>query len=159
MTNNDILRRIRYTFDFSDTEMIEIFQMGGVQVTRSDISNWLKKEDDSQFDDLSDEPFAYFLNGFIVKKRGKREGPMPIAEKRLTNNLIFRKLKIALNIIDNDIIEIMKLANFRLGKHELSAFFRNPKQKQYRECKNQILRNFIHGMQLKYRVEKNEEKE
>jgi len=139
--------------------MIEIFQMGGVQVTRSDISNWLKKEDDSQFDDLSDEPFAYFLNGFIVKKRGKREGPMPIAEKRLTNNLIFRKLKIALNIIDNDIIEIMKLANFRLGKHELSAFFRNPKQKQYRECKNQILRNFIHGMQLKYRVEKNEEKE
>ena len=72
-------------------------------------------------------------------------------ENRLTNNLIFRKLRIALNLKDDDILEIMGLAGFRLSKHELSAFFRKPGHKNYRVCKQQILRNFLQGMQIKYR--------
>jgi uncharacterized protein YehS (DUF1456 family) len=47
--------------------------------------------------------------------------------------------------------EILELAEFRLSKHELSAFFRKPGHKHYRECKDQILRNFLQGMQIKYR--------
>jgi uncharacterized protein YehS (DUF1456 family) len=43
------------------------------------------------------------------------------------------------------------LRGFRLSKHELSAFFRNPTQPQYRECKDQVLRNFLMGLQMKYR--------
>ena len=68
--------------------------------------------------------------------------------------MIFRKLKIALNLKDEDILEILKLVDLRIGKHELSAFFRNPSQSQYRPCQDQFLRNFLHGMQLKYRIEK-----
>jgi len=48
-------------------------------------------------------------------------------------------------------LEIMDLANLRISKHELSAFFRKPGHKHYRDCKDQILRNFINGVQLKYR--------
>lgn len=150
MTNNDILRRIRYTFDFNDSEMIELFASGGGQVTRAEVSDWLKKEEDPEFKDLGDEHLAMFLNGFINEKRGKKEGEQPAAEKKLNNNTILRKLKIALNLKDEDILEILKLANFLLSKHELSAFFRNPSQSQYRPLKDQILRNFLHGMQIKY---------
>jgi len=154
MNNNDILRRIRYTFDFSDAKMIELFASADMKVTRAEVSNWLKKDDDPDFQGIYDIQLAAFLNGLINDKRGKREGEQAKPEKKLNNNIIFRKLKIALNLRDDDILAILKLVDMRVGKHELSAFFRNPTQKQYRPCKDQILRNFIHGMQVKYRVEK-----
>ena len=151
MTNNDILRRIRYTFDFNDSKMIAIFGLADHQVTRGQISEWLKKEDDPGYRKCSDTQLAIFLNGLISDKRGKKEGSQPKPEKQLTNNIIFVKLKIALNLKAEDILAIMDLANLRISKHELSAFFRRPNHKHYRDCKDQILRNFLKGVQLKYR--------
>ena len=151
MNNNDILRRLRYTFEFNDDKVIEIFSHGGLEVNRSEISDWLKKEDDPAFKGLYDKPLAAFLNGLIILGRGKKEGVEMRPEKKLNNNLVFRKLKIALNLKDEEIIEILSLADFKISKHELSAFFRNPNQSQYRACKDQILRNFIFGLQKKYR--------
>ena len=150
MNYNDIMRRIRYTFDFSDSKMIEIFALGDYEVTRAQVSNWLKKEDDPAFLNLNDHLLAIFLNGFINEKRGKKDGEQAKQEKHLNNNIIFRKLKIALNLKDNDILEILRLAGLTISKHELSAFFRNPRQEQYRLCQDQILRNFLQGMQMKY---------
>jgi uncharacterized protein YehS (DUF1456 family) len=153
MTNNDIIRRIRYIFDFSDSKMIELFAQADLKVTRSQISEWLKKEDDPTCHNLNDYQMAVFLNGLINDKRGKKEGAQPVAEKRLNNNIIFRKLKIALNLKDENILEILDLANFRISKHELSAIFRNPSQNQYRTCNDQFLRNFLVGLQIKYKEE------
>ncbi|WP_266204392.1 YehS family protein [Pontibacter kalidii] len=155
MTKNDILRRIRYTFDYGDAKMMELFGSGGKQVTRAEVSDWLKKEDDPEYKEMEDEQLAAFLNGFINEKRGKKEGPQPEPEQRLNNNVILRKLKIALNLKDEDMLDILLLADFRLSKHELSAFFRNPSQSQYRPLKDQILRNFLHGMQIRYRGQGN----
>ena len=150
MTNNDILRRIRYVFDFNDAKMIKVFGLVENTVTREQISDWLKKDDDPAYKSLSDTQLAIFLNGLIVDKRGKKEGPLPVPEKQLDNNIIFRKLKIALDLKNEEVLEILKLANLRISKHELSAFFRRQNHKHYRVCKDQILRNFLNGMQLKY---------
>lgn len=151
MNNNDVLRRIRYTFDFDDSKMIAIFGLADDQVTREQISDWLKKEDDPAFQECSDTQLSIFLNGLINDRRGKKEGPQPKPEQRLSNNIIFRKLKIALDLKAEDILEILVLANVRISKHELSAFFRKPGHKHYRDCKDQILRNFLKGVQLRYR--------
>lgn len=151
MTNNDILRRIRYTFDFSDSKMMAVFGLADHEVTREQVSNWLKKEDDPAYKSCSDNQMAIFLNGLINDKRGKKEGAQPEPEQRLTNNIIFMKLKIALNLKAEDVLDIMSLADFSMSKHELSAFFRKPGHKHYRECNDQILRNFLKGMQFKYR--------
>jgi uncharacterized protein YehS (DUF1456 family) len=151
VTNNDILRRIRYTFDFSDSKMIAIFGLANLEVTRGQVSDWLKKEDDPAYQNCTDIQLAIFLNGLINDKRGEKEGPQPEPEKRLTNNIIFRKLKIALDLKADDVLDILNLANLRISKHELSAFFRKPDHKHYRNCKEQILRNFLKGLQLKYR--------
>ncbi len=151
MINNDILRRTRYIFDFDDSTMIAIFGLAGHQVTRREISDWLKKEGDPAYQECSDTLLAIFLNGLINKKRGKKEGPQPEPEKRLTNNIIFMKFKIALNLQAEDVLGIMALAHLHISKHELSAFFRKPGHKHYRECKDQIFRNFLKGLQLKYR--------
>ncbi len=153
MTNNDVLRRIRYAFDFSDSKMIALFGLADHQVTREQISDWLKKDDDPAFQECSDTQLAIFLNGMINDRRGKKEGPQPEAEQRLTNNIIFRKLRIALNLQAEDILKILDLAGMRISKHELIAFFRRPDHKHYRECKDQVLRNFLKGVQLKYRAD------
>jgi len=151
VTNNDILRRIRYTFDYHESKMVTIFALADYQVSQEQISNWLKKEDDPAYQNCNDTQLASFLNGLINDRRGKKDGPQPQPEKKLTNNIIFRKLKIALNLKDENILEIMSLAGLSISKHELSAFFRRPDHKHYRDCKDQILRNFLKGMQLKYR--------
>ena len=130
-----------------------IFGLAGLPVSRALISDWLKKEDNPTFPKCSDKQLAIFLNGWIIDRRGKKEGPQPKPETRLTNNIIFRKLKIALNLQADDVLGLMQLANFNISKHELSAFFRKPDNKHYRECKDQILRNFLKGVQLKYHKE------
>ena len=150
MSNNDIFRRLRYIFDWSDNQVIEIFALADFPVSRAQISDWLKKDDDSEFKNMNDNTLAIFLNGFIIYKRGLKEGTRPLAEKRINNNIVLRKLKIALNLKDEDMLAILLLADFRLSRHELSAFFRNPSQDQYRQCNDQVLRNFLMGLQQKY---------
>lgn len=151
ISNNDILRRIRYIFDLGDDDMINIFSEADFVVKRSQVSEWLKKDDDPEKRDISDQYLAAFLNGVINLKRGKKEGRQPIPEKRLNNNLVLRKLKIALNLRDEDIIAIFKLTGAQISKPELSAFFRKPGHQKYRDCQDQYLRNFLKGLQLKYR--------
>ena len=151
MTKNDILRRIRYAFDFNDSKMIAIFGMADHEVTREQVSKWLKKDDDPDFEELADIDLAIYLNGLINDRRGKREGAQPEPEKRVNNNIILRKLKIALDLKAEDILEILTLSDTEISKHELSAFFRKPDHKHFRKCKDQILRKFIDGIQTKYR--------
>jgi uncharacterized protein YehS (DUF1456 family) len=153
MNNNDILRRLRYTFDISDNRMIDLFASGGTEVTRAEISDWMKPEDHEEFQKLVDINLAAFLNGFINDKRGQKEGEQPKPEKSLNNNIILRKLKIALNYKDEDILDVLDLVKFRLSESELSAFFRKPDHQHYRPLKDQILRNFLLGLQLKHRPE------
>ncbi|MCK4980208.1 MAG: DUF1456 family protein, partial [Candidatus Delongbacteria bacterium] len=131
--------------------MIKMFTLADLEVTRAQVSDWLKKEDVEEYQAINDKTFATFLNGFINYKRGKREGEQPEPEKQLNNNIILMKLKIALNLKAEDILDILNLVDMRLGKSELSAFFRKPGHKHFRECKDQILRNFLKGLQIKYR--------
>lgn len=153
MNNNDVLRRLRYIFDLSDAQMIKIFALAGLDVRRGHIVAWTLKDEDPAFEECNDRMLATFLNGLIIEKRGKREGPQPKPELHLTNNLILMKLKIALALQAQDMIEVMDLAGFSLSASELSAFTRRPGHRNYRQCKDQVLRNFLMGLQVKLRGE------
>ncbi|PCH58957.1 MAG: hypothetical protein COC19_08000 [SAR86 cluster bacterium] len=157
MTNNDCLRRIRYIFDFNDTKMMALFALADHTVSRAEISDWLKRDDDPDYQDCSDKMLATFLNGLISEKRGKKPGVQIEPESRLNNNIIFRKLKIALDIQSDEILLMLESNDLTLSKHELSAFFRRPTHKHYRECKDQVLRNFLKGLQLRFRGEDEKE--
>ena len=133
--------------------MITVFAQAELAVTRSQVSNWLKKDDDPEQQSCDDNVLACYLNGLINEMRGKKEGKQPVPEDKLNNNIIFKKLKIALNLKAEDILRIMALVDFTISKHELSAFSRKKGHKHYRECQEQILRNFLHGIQIEYRDE------
>jgi len=151
MTNNDVLRRVRYVFDYDDAKMIAVFALGGREVTRAQVCDWLKSEHDPDEKPCDDPTLAAFLNGLIVEKRGPKPGPQPSPEASLDNNAVFRKLKIALNVEAEEVLRILALGGATISKHELSAFFRKPGHKHHRECKDQILRKFLRGLQLEHR--------
>lgn len=150
MNNNDVLRRLRYAFELDDSTMIKLFGLAAHEVTRAQISDWLKRDDDPEIKQLSDTEMAAFLNGFIVSKRGKQNGKTPEPETKMNNNIMLTKLKIALNLQSEEILALLTLAGLPISKHELSAFFRKNSHKHYRSCKDQILRNFIKGLQMRY---------
>jgi uncharacterized protein YehS (DUF1456 family) len=154
VNNNDVMRRLRYTFNFNDKQMVGLFSSAEVVVTREQISQWLKKDTDSDFVMLYDTQLAQFLNGFINNKRGKKSGPQVAPEKRLTNNIILTKLKIALNLQAEELISLLSEVGFRISKPELSAFTRKVGHQHYRECKDQVLRNLLQAIDKKYHVER-----
>lgn len=165
MTNNDILRRLRYLLNFNDHQMFDVFRLTNPEVDKELVSSWLKSNKEAEEDlenkdelDFCDDIYlASFLNGLIIEKRGRKEGADQEIknEVRLTNNIIFNKLKIAFNLKAEEILEILKLVEFTFSKHELSALFRKPDHKHYRECKDQVLRNFLAGLQVKIRTSEN----
>ena len=153
MKANDCLRRVRYILDLNDHDVIALFAQAEQKVSRAQVIAWMTKDDDPGYREISDEMFATFLNGLINQRRGRKDGPQPKPEKSMNNNLVFRKLKIAFNLQAEEILAILALADLKISKHELSAFFRRPDHQHYRACKDQILRNFLTGLQIKYRGE------
>ena len=154
MINNDVLRRIRYALDLNDATMLEVFALSDLTLSRDDLLSYLKKDDQEGFVVLTNQYMDDFLTGLIAYKRGKLEDK-PEQEKKpavpLTNNSILKKLRIALNFKEEDMLNTLKLADFNISKGELSAFFRQKGHKNYRECGDQIVRNFLQGVTLHYR--------
>lgn len=151
MKANDCLRRLRYILDYKDTKIVAVFARAEQNVALVDVTAWLKKDDDPAFAVCPDIMLAAFLNGLINERRGKQDGPQPVPETSLNNNLVLRKLKIAFNLQAGDILELLATQGVRLSKHELSAFFRRPDHKHYRDCKDQVLRNFLAALQQQFR--------
>ena len=147
--NNDVLRRLRFILDFGDDQMIETFLLGGTEISRKQVSSWLKKDDAPDFLKLEDRKLAAFLNGLIIKKRGAKDGITPRPESRLNNNIVLRKLMIAFSLRSDDVVTVLALADFNMSKSEVGAFFRKPEHRNFRKCMDQVLRNFLHGLQVK----------
>ena len=155
MINNDVLRSIRYMLDLGDAKVVEIVHLvdPAFPLDKADIPALLKKEDAPGAVPCSDALLARFLDGLIVYYRGRDESqpPRPV-EQRITNNLVLKKLRVAFQLKDVDMHEIFAQAGFPLGKPEMTALFRQPGHKHYRPCGDQILRNFLKGLTLRYRT-------
>ncbi len=76
----------------------------------------------------------------------------------MNNNDIFKKLRVALQLRDDQIVEIMQLVDFRISAAELGAFFRTTDHPKYMDCGDQVLRNFLNGLVIHLRGTKEEPK-
>jgi len=154
MTPNDIIRRIRYALNLNDPTMLKIFEQGDHAIDLAGLKNLLKKEDETGYAACSYQLLGDFLDGFIVYKRGKKEaepGQVRRPEPFLTNNAILRKIRIALELKEEDMLGILKLGEAEISSSELTAFFRKKEHKNYKDCGDQFLRSFLNGLALRYR--------
>ena len=151
MINNDILRRLRYTLNYYDSTMADIFVLGGHGITAAAVADFLKKEDEPGYVECGHPEMECFLNGLIIRRRGRKEGaPTPVKNPHviLSNNDILKKLRIALELQEDDMLAIMKHAGVEISSSELSALFRKEGHKHYKDCGDQFLRKFLKGLSV-----------
>lgn len=174
MDNNDILIRLRYALDIRDRDMVEIFKLGGTEVTEEIVRKLLIKSKETyrynnEIDDhheveateenikCKNSTLESFLNGFIIFKRGKQDAKPGQPEKpslknnENPNNILLKKLKIALSLTSEDMIDILKETGVIVTKGELGALLRKEGHKNYKECGDKYARNFLKGLAQKYR--------
>lgn len=150
MTNNDVLRRIRNTFDYSDAQVLAIFAQAEHKVSPEQVACWLENNNQPGYQACPDVDLAAFLNGLINEKRGKKDGPQPAPETEINPNIIFRKLKIAFNLQAEQVLEILDTEGLELTKRELSAFFRNTEHKHYKKCHEAVCWAFVKGLKAAF---------
>lgn len=155
MMNNDVLRSVRYMLNLNNVDMVKIFALTDTAVTPEQIVTWTKKEDEENFKLCPDILMANFLNGLIYFKRGKDESrPTPKVERKMTNNIILKKLRIAFDLKSDDVLEILTSQEFRISMPEITAMMRAPENKNYRECGDQFLRYFLRGLTARLQPKK-----
>lgn len=168
MNPNDILTRLRYALDLKDAEMVEVFKLGGVETSKDDVQAMLAKVKNDEHPEGQENEYVHpvdlmklesFLNGLITFKRGIPEvkpenAPNPFlmsADHSNVNNILLKKVKIALSVTSEDMIAILELAGVTLSKSELSAVLRKEGHRNYKECGDRYARNFLKGLTLWYR--------
>lgn len=152
MINNDVLRSVRYMLDLSDAKVVEIIRLAGLSVEQADVAACLKKDGEPGHAECSDAMLAHFLDGLVIFRRGKDDSqPARPVEARLTNNMVLKKLRVAFELKESDLQEVLQAANFNVSKPELNALFRKPGHHNYRVCGDQLLRNFLKGLTLRLR--------
>jgi uncharacterized protein YehS (DUF1456 family) len=154
MINNDVLRSIRYMLDLGDSKVVEIARLAdpAFVLDKGDVHAFLLREDEPGYLACSDGVLAHFLDGLIVHLRGRDQSlpPRPV-EKRISNNVVLKKLRVAFELKDADMHQIFVDAGFPVSKPELSALFRLPGHNNFRRCGDQMLRNFLKGLTLRVR--------
>jgi uncharacterized protein YehS (DUF1456 family) len=161
MNNNDILRRVRYALNLRDRAMVSIFKDGGINLNVDEVLNLLKKQNEEGFVKCNNKTLEAFLDGLIIAKRGhqdKSEGEKATSPSTQAdfNNLILKKLRIALNLKSDDMLRIFGLAGVYISESELSALFRKKGHKNYKECGDKFIRTFLKGLIIANRGERDE---
>ena len=147
MTHNDVLRSIRYLLHVNDAALADIFRLGQREVSEDEVVAFLKTEEDDGYQACGDKAMAHFLNGLVTYKRGKDESrpPQPV-ELPVTNNTVLKKIRVAFELKDDDLIGLLQKTGLTVSKGELSALFRRPDHRNYRECGDQLLRHLLRGL-------------
>lgn len=161
MNNNDRLLRLRYAIDLKDSDLIKAFELGGVPLTKEEARAVLTKVQDKHEDDaeknvyekaLNNQVFDAFLNGLILLARGpQKEKTAGIAVQqskdiKYINNVLLKKLKIALSMTTEDILAIFAEVELYPSKGEIGAFLRKEGQRNFKPCGDKYMRNFLKGL-------------
>lgn len=149
MNNNDILRQLRSALHLSDDEMVAIYGDAGFAMNPATLQLLMKREDEEGFIPCANPLLAFFLDGLIVHRRGKREpaGEQPTkAPAGLDNNAILKKLRIALDLKEEEMLAIMKRAGMPLTKGDLGPLFHAKGHKRYKACSDLFLQTFLQGI-------------
>lgn len=147
MLSNDIFRSMRYILKSNNHDLVRILALADIEATPDNIATWMTKEDEDGFVRCPDIILSAFLNGLIYDKRGKDESaPALTPERRINNNIVLKKLRIAFSLKTDDILAIMTEQKFRVSMPEITAMMRAPDHKNYRECGDQFMRYFLRGL-------------
>ncbi|PXW91775.1 uncharacterized protein YehS (DUF1456 family) [Streptohalobacillus salinus] len=167
MNNNDLLVRLRYALDLKDEEMVDIFKLGDYLISKETVQRMLTKSNpqsnqtdthtENEYEiDCDYEQLNAFLDGLIIFKRGQQDQAKKAPQKQAltdenVNNVVLKKVKIALTLTSDDMLQLLSEAGVNISSSELSAVLRKEGHRNYKPCGDRYVRNFLKGLALKYR--------
>ena len=149
MHNNEILLRIRDAVSLDDARMVAIFALGGESLDEATTQAMLCDPSEPDAVSCKDASVLCFLDGFILEQRGQSPATDEVSaprSERLTNNVVLKKLRIALQLKEDDVLRILASGGTPLSKRQLGALARKRGNKHYRVCSNEVLTSFLTGL-------------
>lgn len=151
MKYNEIIKRLRYILDIDDQVLLDCFTLGGCDIALADVEGFCRAADDNA-QECTEEQMSRFLDGLILWRRGPSDkgSRNPVA---LNNNVILKKIRIALELEARDLDNAFMLADHEISPHEISALFRKPGTKHYVACSDHVFERLLSGLSLYFRSE------
>ena len=158
ISTNEILYRIKKALNLTNEEMIEAYRLEAYPMEMSRLDSLLRRRQDKNFQLCSYEELGVFLDGLVLLKRGpspKKANEEKTEEEEaveLTNNLILKKLRIALELKEPEVEIIFGLGDTLLTKQQLAALFRKEDHKNFKTCSDELLMAFMDGLDEFYYI-------
>jgi len=152
LKTNDILYKIQKALNLSQEEMLEAYKLADYKMDATHLDSLLKRHQDDGFKLCSYEELGVFLDGFVILKRGPSPKKQNDEAVELTNNLILKKLRIALELKEAETEIIFSLGEAELSKQQLASLFRKEGHKNFKECSDELLMAFLDGLDEFYFV-------
>jgi uncharacterized protein YehS (DUF1456 family) len=148
VTHNDTLDRLRAVLKLTDVQVAECFALAGHTLTSEVLAGLGAQVQGDARTVMTDALLGGFLDGLIIARRGPRPGSGAPREAvaELTHNIVLKKLRIALNLYEEDMLKLFRAGGKTISKGELTALFRKPTHKHYRECDDPLLSVFLEGI-------------
>jgi uncharacterized protein YehS (DUF1456 family) len=147
ISTNEILYRVKKALTLSTKEIVNAYTLVEFTMSESHLDSLLKRRQEKGFMLCSYEELGLFLDGLVVLKRGpspKKQDEDEVID--LTNNLILKKLRIALELKEAETEIIFGLADITLTKQELKSLFRKEGHKNFKPCSDSLLMAFLDGL-------------
>jgi len=147
MQINDILFKIKTALSLKNSDIVKLYSLVNYNITEERIDNILKRRQDQGYEEATYEELGLFLDGLVVLKRGENPKKSESDEVvELTNNLILKKLRVAMNLKESELVIVFALAEVTLSKRQIGSLFRKEGGKNFKVCSDELLMAFIEGL-------------
>ena len=131
----------------SNSELIEAYSLVDYSMKNERLENILKRRQDQGYEEANYEELGIFLDGLVLLKRGASDRVSTIEEAvALSNNLIMKKLRVALELKEAELVIVFALAEITLTKRQIGALFRKEGTKNFKYASDELLMAFIEGL-------------
>ena len=147
MKINDILYKIKTALSLDNETILEIYKLVEYEMSEEHLINILKKHQDKDYEDATYEELGLFLDGLVILKRGpsdKVQDEDTVIE--LTNNLILKKIRVAMELKESELVILFALAEVTLTKRQIGSLFRKEGTKNFKACSDELLMAFLDGL-------------
>ena len=147
MNTNDVLYKIQKALKLSSEDILKAYELESYNMDKTHLDALLKRQQEKDSKLCSYEELGVFLDGLVTFKRGpspKKADTTEIVE--LTNNLILKKLRIALELKEAETEIIFGLGDVELSKQQLASLFRKEGHKNFKACSDELLTAFLNGL-------------
>jgi len=147
MKINDILFKIQRALSLDNKSIIEAYALAEYTMTEERLVNILKRHQDKGYEEATYEELGVFLDGLVLLKRGPSD---KVADENeavaLTNNLILKKIRVAMELKEPELVILFALAEVELTKRQIGSLFRKEGTKNFKACSDELLMAFLEGL-------------